>query len=149
VVADDFLKLLYLYNACPKLVRKTTTEIEGSAKTQTSLRNDDQAPGLTSILSLTRTPGFALFANSIAFSRAAWERTVPDSVTSFLSASAFTLRSASFNCASFFKLCPNGLFQIRVTQLRCTRSRGWTWSRSGTWLSTAFVAACQNDIETE
>ena len=56
---------------------------------------DDQAAGLTSILSLTRTPGFALFANSTAFSRAAWERTVPDSVISFLSASAFTLRSAS------------------------------------------------------
>jgi hypothetical protein len=66
-----------------------------------SLRNDDQAPGLTSILSLTRTPGFALFANSIAFSRAAWERTVPDSVTSFLSAIAITLRLASFNCVSF------------------------------------------------
>jgi hypothetical protein len=59
-----------------------------------------QAPGLTSILSLTRTPGFALFANSIAFSRAAWVRTVPDSVISFLSPIAITLMSASFICAS-------------------------------------------------
>jgi hypothetical protein len=59
-----------------------------------------QAPGLTSILSLTRTPGVALFANSIAFSRAAPERTVPDSVISFLSPIAITLMSASFNCAS-------------------------------------------------
>src|SRR5262249_33459125 len=57
--------------------------------------------GLTSILSLTATPGFVLFANSIAFFLAAWVRTVPDNVTSFLTASAFTLRSATFNCGSF------------------------------------------------
>jgi hypothetical protein len=42
-----------------------------------------------SILSLTRTPGFALFANSIAFSRAAVVRTVPDSVISFLAKVGF------------------------------------------------------------
>ena len=58
---------------------------------------NDQPAGLTSILLLTRIPGFALFANSVALSRAAWERTVPDTVISFLSAMAFTLRSASFN----------------------------------------------------
>ncbi len=52
----------------------------------------DQAAGLTSILSLTASPGFALFANPIAFLRAAWVRTIPDNVTSFLTASAFTLR---------------------------------------------------------
>src|SRR5215813_15438945 len=57
--------------------------------------------GLTSILSLTATPGFVLFANSIAFFLAACVRTVPDNVTSFLTASAFTLRSADFNCGSF------------------------------------------------
>src|SRR5262245_26893599 len=33
------------------------------------------APGLTSILSLTAAPAFALFANSIAFFLAAWVRT--------------------------------------------------------------------------
>src|SRR4029434_8174334 len=70
-------------------------------KIKTSLGNDDQPAGLTSILSLTETPGFALLANSTAFSRAARERTVPDSVISFLSASACTLTSASFSCASF------------------------------------------------
>jgi hypothetical protein len=62
---------------------------------------NNQAPGLTSILSLTATPGFALFTNAIAFARAARVRTVRDNVTSFLTASAFTLRSADFNCGSF------------------------------------------------
>jgi hypothetical protein len=70
-------------------------------KNKTVVRNDGQAAGLTSILLLTATPGFALFANSIAFLLAAWVRTVPDNVTSFLTASAFTLRSADFNCGSF------------------------------------------------
>jgi hypothetical protein len=46
--------------------------------------SENQPAGLTSILSLTATPGFALFASSMAFSRAARERTVPDSVISFL-----------------------------------------------------------------
>src|SRR4029453_3665888 len=68
---------------------------------QPSIRwKDDQPVGLTSILLLTRIPVFALFANSVALSRAAWERTVPDSVISFLSAIALTLRLASFNCVS-------------------------------------------------
>lgn len=73
------------------------------SKIKTSLRRIDQAAGagLTSILSLTATPGFVLFANSIAFFLAAWVRTVPDNVTSFLTASPFTLRSADFNCGSF------------------------------------------------
>ena len=66
-------------------------------KTKTRLHNHDQPAGLTSILLLTRIPAFALFANSVALSRAAWERTVPDSVISFLSAIAFTLRLASLN----------------------------------------------------
>src|SRR5215813_12069799 len=57
--------------------------------------------GLTSILSLTATPGFVVFVNCIAFFFAAWVRTAPDNVISFLTASAFTLRSADFNCGSF------------------------------------------------
>jgi hypothetical protein len=71
--------------------------VAGVIKRVAPVWNENQAAGLTSILLLTRTPGFALFANSVAFSRAAWERTVPDSVISFLSAIAFTLRLASFN----------------------------------------------------
>ena len=77
-------------SACPNLVAGVII------KRGAPVWNENQAAGLTSIL-LFKTPGFALFANSVAFSRAAWERTVPDSVISFLSAIAFTLRLASFN----------------------------------------------------
>src|SRR5262245_44573003 len=73
-----------------------TRSWEKACRIQIGWKND-QLAGLTSILLLTRIPGFALFANSVALSRAAWERTVPDSVISFLSAIAFTLRSAILN----------------------------------------------------
>ena len=83
--------LLRLHEVCRKheVCRQGDNE---TVKVKASLRKDDQLTGLTSILSLTATPGFALFANPIAFLRAAWVRTIPDNVTSFLTASAFTLR---------------------------------------------------------
>ena len=46
------------------LRRRTVNPADGRA-------DDDQAPGLTSNLSFTATPGFALFANAIAFFLAA------------------------------------------------------------------------------
>src|SRR5262245_10474412 len=86
---------------CPSihspLFGNVLTWLRASIKRPPASIGKNQPAGLTSILLLTKIPGFALFANSVALSRAAWERTVPDSVISFLSAIAFTLRSAIFN----------------------------------------------------
>jgi hypothetical protein len=93
--SDNFGKL---FNSFPVvLLLRCTKSVENTGdnetvKVKSSLRKDDQLTGLTSILSLTATPGFALFANPLAFLRAAWVRTIPDNVTSFFTASAFTLR---------------------------------------------------------
>ena len=76
---------------------------------------------------MTRTPGFALFVNAIAFSRAVWECTVPDNVTSFLSASAFTLRLASFKGQQ--------------------RTEFALFSTANAWLSTSSARAARKIIE--